>query len=97
MIVIRVKVRVKPEAKASFLTILKPNIEDSLRFPGCTRFEVLEDVLDDHQFMLYEEWNSLSDFDGYRNSDYFKESAGPMFAMIEGEPDAAYFSAEAVA
>jgi (4S)-4-hydroxy-5-phosphonooxypentane-2,3-dione isomerase len=97
MIVIRVKVRVKPEAKADFLASVKPNIEESLRFPGCTRFEVLEDVLDDHQFMLYEEWDSLKNFDGYRNSDYFKASAAPMFGMLDGEPDAAYFSAETVA
>jgi quinol monooxygenase YgiN len=97
MIVIRVKVQIKPESRADFLSTVKSDISESLKFPGCKRFEVLEDVLDDHQFMLYEEWESLASFDGYRNSDYFKASTPPMFAMIDGVPDSAYFNAEAVA
>src|SRR6059058_1964046 len=89
MIVIRVKVRVKPQEKAKFLSAMTASIPESKQFAGCARFELCQDVQDDHQFLLYEEWETLADFDAYRNSEYFKTSTAPMFGLMDGEPDTA--------
>lgn len=97
MMVIRVKVQVQPENKSSFLDAMKESIRISRKFDGCMTFDLYEDVTDDHALLLYEEWKTQADFDAYKASQHFKDSGKVLFALMDGEPDSAYFDAAPVA
>lgn len=97
MIVIRVLVNVKPEASAAFVDLAKQEmVEVKQKFVGCERFALYSDVVQKDTFLLYEEWQTQENFDAYANSDYFKKNSEKLFAMMAGEPDTAYFRAEAL-
>lgn len=93
MIVIRVVVQVKPEAKASFIAHMQQEMVAVLQFEGCERFRVYEDIDLENVFLIYEEWQSQAHFDSYRHSDFFKQNGEKIFPMLAGEPDSAYFEA----
>ena len=96
MIVIRVKLHVKPEEKARFLDFLPEDIKATRAMPGNQRFEVYKSVDEEDTFLLYEEWDTLENFHAYKASDHFKQAGGVLFPMMVGEPDSAYFQAETV-
>ena len=94
MIVIRVAVKVKPEAKANFVRQIKQEMgEVKKQFPGCERYTLYTDVTDDNKLMLYEEWQSQASFEAYKESDYFKQNGELLFPMMAEPPDSAYFNA----
>lgn len=94
MIVIRVVVQVQPEKRQDFLAFMSTSIPLSRSFIGCAKFDLYQDIHLEHSFMLYEEWQSLKDFDAYRQSDHFKESGTVLFPLMNGQPDTAYFEAK---
>ena len=94
MIVLRVKVQVKPENKTKFVDVMKESIDISSKMKGCVQFGLYEDVVDENAFMLYEEWATRADADAYRNSEHFAESGKVLFPLMAGDPDSAYYQAE---
>ncbi len=96
MIVIRVKVSVKPENKSDFINVMQDSIAISREFDGCQHFGLYQDVMDDTTLILYEEWETQAQFDAYKASDHFKESGKQLFALMNGAPDSAYFNAEMI-
>jgi len=96
MIVIRVKVQVKPETKTEFIDAMKASIRVSSEFDGCLHFGLYEDVTDEHTMILYEEWDAQEHFDAYKTSQHFAESGKVLFALMDGKPDSAYFNAELI-
>ena len=96
MIVIRVKVQVKPETKTDFVSAMKASIAISSEFEGCQHFGVYEDISDENTLILYEEWNNQTNFDAYKASAHFEESGKVLFALMDGKPDSAYFNAELI-
>ena len=94
MIVIRVEVKVKPEETAGFVNHMTQEMSEvKEQFGGCERFNLYEAVADENTFLLYEEWESQTSFDAYKNSDYFKRNGEKLFAMMAEQPDSAYFEA----
>ena len=96
MMVIRVGLKIQPEHKQTFLDHVKETTAISRKFDGCQRFAVYKDVLEDNCYLLYEEWDSLENFDAYRNSEHFKHSGEILFPLFDGEPDSSYFKATVV-
>lgn len=96
MMVIRVKVQVKPENKANFIDVMTESIGISRQFDGCLNFDLYEDVTDDNALLLYEEWDTTENFDAYKASDHFTASGKVLFPLMDGSPDSAYFDAERV-
>ena len=95
MIVIRVLVNVKPEASADFVNHIKQEMaEVKQKFTGCERFALYGDASKEDSFLIYEEWQSQTNFDTYRTSDYFKQNGEKLYAMMADPPDSAYFTAE---
>jgi quinol monooxygenase YgiN len=64
------------------------------QFSGCEKFRLYADVTNENTFLLYEEWQSQTNFDTYKNSDYFKQNGEKLFPMMAEPPDTAYFEAE---
>jgi len=96
MMVIRVKVQVKPENKASFIDVMTESIGISSQFDGCLNFDLYQDINNENALMLYEEWETADDFDAYKKSDHFQESGKLLFPLMDGKPDSAYFDAAVV-
>jgi quinol monooxygenase YgiN len=94
MIVIRVQMQVQPERKMEFLELLGQEALKVRALEGCLKFDMFEQVSEDNTLLLYEEWQTLGQFDAYRTSDMFKQNGQKLFAMMAGKPDSAYYSAE---
>lgn len=93
MIVIRVAVEVKPEEVSAFVDHVTQEMVDVKEFAGCERFHLYADVKDENKFLLYEEWQTLENFNAYKISDYFTENGKKLFPMLAMNPDSAYFDA----
>lgn len=94
MIVIRIKLQVKPENKAEFVTFMAKSVEITNDFDGCLDYGFYEDITDEYAFILYEEWKTQAHFDKYRESEHFQESGKVLFPLMAGKPDSAYYAAE---
>ena len=96
MIVIRVNVKIKPEETENFKEFLQQEMKDVKQFSGCEHFHLYEDIYNPNAFLLYEEWQTLADFDAYRQSDFFKQNGEKLFPMMAQPPDSSYYQATAV-
>lgn len=97
MMVIRVKVQVKPENRAKFIQTMQESIHVSMEFDGCLHFNLYEDIADENTLLLYEEWETQGHFDAYKSSKHFRESGKVLFPLMNGKPDSAYYQAEVTA
>jgi quinol monooxygenase YgiN len=97
MVVVRVAVQVKPEERVKFLEQVQREMKEIQRFEGLLKFKVYEDPLAGNSFLLYEEWQTLENFNAYRYSDFFKQNGQIFSPMMSAKPDAAYYSAEVIA
>jgi quinol monooxygenase YgiN len=95
MIVIRVQMNVQPEMREQFLELLGQEALNVRGLEGCVCFEVFRHLHEENTLLLYEEWQTQDAFDVYRTSDAFKENGQKLFPMMSGQPDSAYYSAEA--
>ena len=93
MITIRVIFKIKGDHRNNFLNHIRQEVQDTQSWKGCHRFGVFEDVTKPDTFILYEEWNTLEDFEAYKKSDFFKVSGDKVFPMMEGSHDTAYYTA----
>lgn len=96
MLVIRVKIQVVPQNKATLIKTLQEDIAISRQFAGCVQFNLYQDMADDNNMLLYEEWESSNQFDVYKASDHFKKLSEKLFPLMAGDPDSAYYQAELV-
>lgn len=96
MIVIRVSIQVQPEKRHDFMQFMIHSIALSRGYEGCLKFSLYDDVSDENTFFLYEEWQSLTDFNRYRESEHFKESGAVLFPMMTGAPETAYYEAQPI-
>jgi quinol monooxygenase YgiN len=95
MIVIRVALNVKPEARDRFVAHIQQQAREAREFGGCERFELFGDLVDGNRFFIYEEWKDRSSFSGYRDSEYFLRNREQLFSWVAGPPDNVYYSADA--
>jgi autoinducer 2-degrading protein len=72
MYVVLGTIKVKPEHLTTFVEHVRAHAENSVREPGCVRFEVLQDRQDPHTICLFEVFRSESDLDAHRKQEYYK-------------------------
>jgi autoinducer 2-degrading protein len=65
-------IRVKPEHLAEFVENVRVHASNSVREPGCLRFDVLQDRQDPHTICLYEVFRSEADLATHREQPYYK-------------------------
>ena len=76
MIVAFVHVHVKPEHIDDFIEITRYNHDNSLKEPGCARFDVLrhtEDHEESNVFYLYEVYESLEAAAAHKETDHYQK------------------------
>ena len=66
-------IKVKPEYLQSFVEHVRRHAANSLREPGCVRYDVLQDESDPSTVCLYEVFESPADLEVHRAQDYYKE------------------------
>lgn len=91
MIVVRILLQIKPENRQQFISLMTEDTAISRGYAGCQKFELFQDMTNEHRFILYQEWDAQANFDVYRNSDYLKDRGGSIFPLLAGQPDAAYY------
>jgi autoinducer 2-degrading protein len=65
-------VKVKPQHLSEFVDHVRQHAHNSLREPGCVRFDVLQDRDDPLTICLYEVFHSEADLEFHRGQDYYK-------------------------
>jgi autoinducer 2-degrading protein len=65
-------IKVKPEHLDEFLEHVRDHARNSLREPGCLRFDVLQDRNDPQTICLYEVFRSEADLNRHREQDYYR-------------------------
>lgn len=65
-------IKVKPEHLTDFVANVRRHASNSVREPGCVRFDVLQDRQDPHTICLYEVFRSEADLKTHREQDYYK-------------------------
>ena len=65
-------IKVKPEHLSDFVEHVQHHASQSVREPGCVRFDVLRDRDDPQTICLYEVFRSEADLDTHCQQDYYK-------------------------
>jgi autoinducer 2-degrading protein len=65
-------IKVKLEHLASFVEHIEQHARNSVREPGCLRYDVLQDRNDRQTICLYEVFRSEADFRNHQEQDYYK-------------------------
>ena len=88
MLVRIVKLTFKKENIASFETIFKNNKQKIRQADGCTFLELLQCEEDKIIFLPYSHWNSATDLENYKNSEFFKSVWQKTKLLFEAKPEA---------
>lgn len=96
MFVIRIRLSVKPEAKATLLSHMQEEIQGNSKLDGCEAYALYQDAFDEYAFLLYEEWRDVDALNAYKNSDAFKQIMANLSPLMAAKPDSAYYEAELV-
>jgi heme-degrading monooxygenase HmoA len=71
MIIRIVKMTFLPEKVDQFLEIFNDNKHHIRNMEGCSHVELLKDVSQQNVYFTYSYWESETDLNTYRNSDFF--------------------------
>jgi heme-degrading monooxygenase HmoA len=73
---------------AAFTTLFEERKQTIRNFRGCSHLELWQDCKDPRIFFTYSNWNSESDLDHYRFSEFFKDTWGKTKALFAEKPQA---------
>jgi quinol monooxygenase YgiN len=88
MIVRIVQMTFRPDSIAAFTTLFEERKQKIRDFNGCSHLELWQDCKDPRIFFTYSNWNSESDLDHYRFSEFFKDTWGKTKALFAEKPQA---------
>jgi len=71
MIVNCVKIQVRPNRVEDFKKATVANHNESVKEPGCLRFDLLQDASDPEKFMLYEAYESNEAAAAHKNTPHY--------------------------
>ena len=88
MIVRIVKMTFRTDGIKEFTDLFHERRQTIRNFPGCTHLELWQDSTHENVFFTYSMWQSETDLDHYRFSDFFKETWGKTKALFADKPQA---------
>ena len=83
MIIIRITMSALIEKRTEVMQTLLSMIEPTENVRGCLRFHVLQDIEDESDFSLIEEWETRQDLDDHIKSDRFSVLLGTKSLLCE--------------
>lgn len=91
MFVQLVHIRVMPGRVADFLEVFRVNFDGTRSEPGNYRFDVLQDVEDDHHFVIYEAFESAAAVDEHRKTEHYRTTVAGLAELTIGGRDKDFF------
>ncbi|SMG19438.1 putative quinol monooxygenase [Arenibacter troitsensis] len=88
MLVRIVKLTFKRENIASFEAIFENNKKKIRQADGCTFLELWQSEEEKNIFFTYSHWNSATDLENYKNSEFFKNVWQKTKQLFEDKPEA---------
>lgn len=83
-----VRMTFEPENIASFERIFKASSDRIRAFDGCHHVELLQDTGNPAVFFTYSIWDSESDLEAYRQSEFFRQVWGETRLLFAERPRA---------
>ena len=78
----------REESISEFKALFEERKATIKAFPGCTHLELWQDSNHPNVCFTYSHWNTESDLDHYRFSDFFKDTWGRTKALFKDKPQA---------
>ena len=82
MLIINVFVHVKPEYIEDFRIATIENARNSVKEPGITRFDVLQDISDEAKFLLVEVYKTHNDPPKHKGTRHYKKWSQTVMNMM---------------
>jgi quinol monooxygenase YgiN len=82
MHILHIHLKVKPEHADQFIAASIENAQNSLREPGCVRFDVTQDTADPSRFAFVEVYHDPAAHAAHRESAHYKTWAGRVEDMM---------------
>jgi len=73
MLIVQVFIHVKPQSVEAFKAASMENAAQSIKEPGCARFDVIQQVDDPTRFVLYEAYRTQTDNDLHKQSAHYRK------------------------
>jgi quinol monooxygenase YgiN len=87
MIVVAVRVRVKPPKREEFIKLAQGMIEPSQAEKGCISYNFFSDTLDPTAFMYFEEWESQEALKLHSQTEHFVRYSQSISDLLERSPE----------
>ena len=88
MIVRIVQMTFRENAVKDFTDLFDERMQTIRAFRGCTHLELWQDTERENVFFTYSIWQSQTDLDHYRFSNFFKDTWGKAKALFSEKPKA---------
>ena len=85
MYVVFVTVNVRADCEDAFLTATRDNHKNSVKEPGCKRFDVIRDAAIPTRFYLYEVYESIEANVAHKETEHYRRWAATVESMMELE------------
>ena len=86
MVLLFLKMNVRPEKRKELLQTLEAIMERVRKETGCVKANLYQDMENDRGFMLIEEWRNQQDLENHIRSDSFSVLLGAN-GLLESEPE----------
>ena len=96
MVVIRVRLTVKPESSDALLAHMQAEVQRNSELDGCEAYALYQNAFDTNAFLLYEEWRDVEAFNSYKTSEAFGQIMSALSPLMAGKPDSAYYDSTLV-
>jgi quinol monooxygenase YgiN len=88
MIIRIVQMTFREDAVEEFTALFDERKATIRGFTGCIHLELWQDSSYPNKFFTYSQWDSASDLDHYRYSDFFKDTWAKTKALFKDKPQA---------
>jgi autoinducer 2-degrading protein len=92
MVIIHVHIHVKPESVEAFKQATLENARNSVKEPGCTRFEVMQQVDDATRFVLVEAYRTPEAHAAHRETAHYPKWRDTVQSMMAEPRTSAKYS-----
>lgn len=96
MFVVRIEMKLRPEARDRFHDFVTADGLQARSLPGCMDYSFCEEVGNPSRVLLYEEWTTRAEFEAYRASSVFSSTGASLRPLLAEPPKSAYYDSDDV-
>ena len=96
MIVVAVRIHVKPSKREEYITMARAMIEPSRAEKGCISYNFYADTVDGNAFLFFEEWESLGALKLHSQTEHFGTYSKQVADVLEKPPETRVYTVSKV-